>query len=107
MTRLQRKWNVNGWQLALIIATFAIGGSLTGYVGRKLMALLPVEQPVLWTVIYIILVTILWPAMVLVVSVPLGQFRFFTGYLKKLGRRITGKKTPAPGKTDHPPASNQ
>ncbi len=86
--RLQQKWKVNGLHLALILCTFAIGGSLTGFVGRKLMNFLPLEQGWLWIVVYIIVVTILWPFSVLLVSIPFGQYRFFTGYLKKMGRRM-------------------
>jgi formyltetrahydrofolate-dependent phosphoribosylglycinamide formyltransferase len=86
--RLQKKWKVNGLQLILILCTFAIGGSLTGYAGRKLMNLLPIDQNWLWIIVYILLVTILWPLSVLLVSIPFGQYRFFTKYLEKIGRRM-------------------
>jgi formyltetrahydrofolate-dependent phosphoribosylglycinamide formyltransferase len=92
--RLQQKWKVNGLQLLLILCTFAIGGSLTGYAGRKILNLLPLDRGAIWIVLYVIVVTILWPFAVLLVSIPFGQFRFFTGYLKKMGSRmgISGKK---------------
>lgn len=92
--RLQQKWKVNGLQLALILCTFAIGGSLTGYAGRRLMPLLGIEQDWLWVIVYIILVTLLWPLAVLLVSIPFGQFRFFVKYLKKIGKRmgLTGSR---------------
>ena len=86
--RLQQKWKVNGLHLALILCTFAIGGSLTGFVGRKLMNLFPLGQGWLWIVVYILVVTIVWPFAVLLVSIPFGQYRFFTGYLKKMGKRM-------------------
>jgi hypothetical protein len=86
--RLQKKWKVNGLQLLLILCTFAIGGSLTGYAGRKLMNFISIEQGWLWVVVYILLITLLWPMAVLLVSIPFGQFRFFMGYLKKMGRRM-------------------
>lgn len=88
LERLQKKWKVSGLRLILILCTFAIGGSLTGYVGKKLMNVLDIEQKWLWVVIYIIVVTILWPLAVILVSIFFGQFRFFTGYLKKIGRRM-------------------
>ena len=75
-------------QLALILCTFAIGGSATGFVGKKIMNVLNIQQDWLWAVIYIILVTIIWPLAVLVVSIPFGQFRFFTGYIKKIGEKM-------------------
>ncbi len=86
--RLQKKWKVGGLQLALILLTFAIGGSLTGFVGKKIMNFLAIGQDWLWAIIYIVLVTIIWPMMVLLVSIPFGQFRFFTGYIKKLGAKM-------------------
>lgn len=92
--KLQHKWKVGGTQLLLIIATFATGGSLTGMVARNLMRLLPVEQPVLWTIIYIILVTLIWPLMVILVSIPFGQFSFFRKYLSRMLNTITGTHRP-------------
>lgn len=86
--RLQQKWKVSALQVVLILFTFAIGGSLTGVVGKKLMNLLTIEQRWLWLLVYILIVTLLWPIAVLLVSVLFGQYRFFTGYLQKMGRRI-------------------
>lgn len=86
--RLQKKWKVSGLQVALILCTFAIGGSLTGYTGRKIMGLFAIDQNWLWIIIYIILVTLLWPLAVLLVSIPFGQFPFFIKYLKKMGTRM-------------------
>ena len=86
--RLQQKWKVNGLQVFLIICTFAIGGSLTGFAGRKLMNLMAVEKGWLWIILYIILLTLLWPVSVLLISIFLGQYRFFISYLKKIGRRM-------------------
>lgn len=86
--RLQKKWKVSGLQLALILFTFAIGGSLTGFVGKKIMNLLAIQQDWLWAVVYILLITIIWPMAVLLVSIPFGQFRFFTGYIRRLGEKM-------------------
>jgi len=86
--RLQQKWKVNGLQVLLILCTFAVGGSLTGYAGKKLMNLLFVEQRWLWVVIYILIITIIWPVAVLVVSLFFGQHRFFLKYIRKIGSRI-------------------
>ncbi len=86
--RLQKKWKVSGLQLALILCTFAIGGSATGFVGKKIMNALAIQQDWLWAVVYIILITIIWPMAVLVVSIPFGQFKFFTGYIRKMGEKM-------------------
>lgn len=86
--RLQKKWKVKGLQLFLIICTFAIGGSATGWVAKKIMNVLVIEQDWLWGVLYITLVTLLWPLLVLVISIPFGQFRFFNQYIHKLGTKM-------------------
>ena len=86
--KLRQKWKVNALQLTLILFTFAIGGSLTGFVAKKLMYLLKIEADWLWAIVYIILITIIWPMMVLIISVPFGQFKFFSNYTRKLGEKM-------------------
>jgi hypothetical protein len=92
---LQKKWKVSGLQLVLILCTFAIGGSLTGFAGKKIMNQLSIGQDWLWGIVYILLITILWPLAVLLVSIPFGQFSFFLKYIKKIGAKmgIGGRKT--------------
>lgn len=87
-TRLQQKWKVGAGQLALILCTFALGGSGTGFVAKKIMNALSVQADWLWAVIYIVLVTLLWPLSVLLVSIPFGQFRFFSRYIRKMGAKL-------------------
>jgi formyltetrahydrofolate-dependent phosphoribosylglycinamide formyltransferase len=86
--RLQQKWKVGPVQIILIITCFALGGSLTGYSAKKIMDVLSVEKDWLWTIIYILLVTIIWPLAVLIVSFFFGQFKFFKDYVKRLGQKI-------------------
>ncbi|WP_338143010.1 phosphoribosylglycinamide formyltransferase [Pseudoflavitalea rhizosphaerae] len=93
--RLQQKWKVNGWRLLLILVTFAVGGSLCGYLGRLILNQLHISQSVIRIILYIVLVTILWPFCVILISIPTGQFFFFRSYLKKMGQRIAGRKTQA------------
>ena len=86
--RLKQKWKVNALQLALIFCTFAIGGSLTGYAGRKIMDFFSIGQKGLWITVYIVIITILWPLAVLLVSIPFGQFSFFLKYVLRIGKRM-------------------
>ncbi len=88
LNRLQKKWGVGPGRLFLILVTFAVGGSLCGWAARKLMGLSGLEKSALWWVLYILLVTLLWPMAVLLVSVLTGQFRFFKNYLRKVARRM-------------------
>ena len=90
--KLQTRWKVNSGRLFLIIATFAIGGSLCGYTGRKLLSYTNIEKDILWAITYIITVTVLWPIAVLFVSIPLGQFSFFKRYLHNLFEKIRGNR---------------
>ena len=90
--KLQAKWNVNGWNLLLIIATFAIGGSICGFLGRKLLLLSGLQKNFGWLLLYILLITILWPFCVMIVSFPLGQFAFFRKYIAKIVARVTPKR---------------
>jgi len=86
--KLKQKWKVSGIQLALILCTFAIGGSLTGFAGKKIMNLLAIEQDWIWGIVYILLVTLIWPIAVLLVSIFFGQFRFFLVYIRKIGVKM-------------------
>ena len=86
--KLRQKWKVSGLQLALIIITFALGGSMTGFLAKKIMNALPIHQDWLWTIIYILIVTIIWPITVVLVSFFFGQYKFFSGYVRRLGTKI-------------------
>jgi hypothetical protein len=86
--KLREKWKVGPFQLTLILCTFACGGSATGWVAKKIMNGFSLEQDWLWATLYILLVTLLWPLMVLVISIPFGQFRFFKSYIRKLGSKM-------------------
>ncbi len=90
LQKLQRKWKVSGTSLLLILITFALGGSACGIVGRKLMAFTGIEKGLLWGLVYIIVLTIIWPLCVLMISIPMGQFAFFKKYIGKLVRRFGG-----------------
>ncbi|MFZ4058662.1 MAG: DUF6787 family protein [Ferruginibacter sp.] len=93
LEKLKQRWGVNGFNLLLIIITFAIGGSSCGYLGRKILNTFGLEGGILWVFLYIILVTLLWPICVLVISIPMGQFTFFKKYLQKISKRFK-KKVP-------------
>jgi formyltetrahydrofolate-dependent phosphoribosylglycinamide formyltransferase len=88
--KLKQRWSVKGVDLVLIIATFALGGSLCGYTGRKLLGLTEIDKGLFWVVLYILLLTLLWPLCVLLVSIPLGQFWFFKKYIAKIFGRFGG-----------------
>ena len=92
LQKLQQRWKVNSVNLVLVIFTFALGGSLCGFAGKKILALIPVDEGIFWVAAYLILIILLWPACVLLISIPLGQFSFFKKYLVKVWRKLSGKK---------------
>lgn len=88
--KLRAKWGVGPLRLFLILCTFALGGSLCGLAGKWILSFLPIQNKILFFVVYIILVTLLWPLCVLCISVFFGQFQFFKKYIRKMGQRMFG-----------------
>lgn len=89
---LQKKWKVSAVQVLLILTIFALGGSLTGFVGKKLMMVFEIEILFLYIFVYILLISAIWPLAVLLVSIPFGQFSFFKKYITRIGQQIIYKK---------------
>lgn len=89
---LQKKWKVSGWRLLLILFTFAIAGSLTGYAARRLMPIFEIELLLLYFAVYILLITLIWPLAVLLISIPFGQFSFFRRYIIQIGNKLFLRK---------------
>ncbi len=92
LQKLQQKWKVGTGRLLLILTSFALGGSLCGWLGRKLLGLWGLEKSAAYYILYVVVITILWPLCVLVIGSGLGQFRFFRNYLSKILAKITGQK---------------
>ena len=82
LEKLQAKWKVSLLQVILILCVFTIGGSCTGYLAKKIMPILALDNKFLWTI---------WPIMVLIISIPFGQFAFFKNYLYRMYSRMQGK----------------
>jgi folate-dependent phosphoribosylglycinamide formyltransferase PurN len=87
---LQEKWKVGGSQFWLIMLTFALGGSLSGRLCSFLLNLAFLEKNWAFWLVYPLFLTILWPFSVLFVSFFTGQFRFFKGYLARVGAKVFG-----------------
>jgi hypothetical protein len=92
--RLKQKWKVSGLNLALILITFAVGGTLCARVGGFALKQIFPEKNIYYWLLYVPMLTVLWPSCVLLVSIFTGQYRFFMSYLTKLGRRFGFIKTP-------------
>jgi len=90
INKLQQKWGVGQVQFWLIMSTFALGGSLSGYLNKKILNLVFLEKNAAYWLIYPLLLTILWPFSVILVSFVTGQFTFFRGYLGRIWGRFSG-----------------
>jgi formyltetrahydrofolate-dependent phosphoribosylglycinamide formyltransferase len=90
ISKLQEKWGVGSAQFWLIILTFALGGSLSGRLTSFLLKLVFLEKNWAFWLIYPLILTILWPFSVIFVSFFTGQFRFFKGYLLRVGGKLFG-----------------
>ena len=93
LKKWKEKWQVSWVQFTIIICTFALGGSLCGFTARKLLAFTGIENGVCYLLLYIIIMTIVWPFCIILVSIPLGQFIFFKNYLSKMWTRISGQSS--------------
>jgi formyltetrahydrofolate-dependent phosphoribosylglycinamide formyltransferase len=90
INKLQQKWGVGPVQFWLIMTTFALGGSLSGYLNKQILNLVFLEKNAAYWLIYPLLLTILWPFSVIFVSFLTGQFSFFKGYLGRIWGRLSG-----------------
>ena len=90
INKLQQKWGVGPVQFWLIMTTFALGGSLSGYLNKQILNLMFLEKNAAYWLIYPLLLTILWPFSVIFVSFLTGQFSFFKGYLGRMWGRLSG-----------------
>jgi hypothetical protein len=88
--KLKEKWQVSWWRFTFIFITFAIGGSSCAKIASIILQYFISEKDFVYWIIYVPLVTILWPICVIIVSIPLGQFNFFKNYLKKMWLKIKG-----------------
>ncbi|MBS1627621.1 MAG: hypothetical protein JSR09_04460 [Bacteroidetes bacterium] len=86
--RLKEKWNVSWLQFTLIFCTYALGGSSCARLGTYLLSLLNLDKSLVYYIIYIPLITLLWPICVILISIPLGQFFFFKNYLTRIWKKL-------------------
>lgn len=96
INKLQQKWGVGQVQFWLIMTTFALGGSLSGYLNKQILNLVFLDKNAAYWLIYPLLLTILWPISVILVSFLTGQFSFFKGYLGRIWGRLSGGSSASP-----------
>ncbi len=91
LEKLKQRWKVTGTQLFLILCVFAITGTTTAYISKAITAWLGLttESP-LWQRAGLRAIVLIfgYQVIILLVSIPFGQFRFFWNYEKKILRRM-------------------
>jgi hypothetical protein len=97
--KLKQHWKVGGTQLFLILCVFAITGTTTAYISRMIttwIGLTP-ESP-LWQRALLRGSVLLfgYQVIILLVSIPFGQFKFFWNYEKKILKRFGLMKNSEP-----------
>ncbi|HUR11960.1 MAG TPA: DUF6787 family protein [Flavitalea sp.] len=84
---LERKWNVSGKQLVLILIVFAITGTTTAYLTRMITRWFQLDISSIWYWVAKVAVLVFgYQILILLIAIPFGQFRFFWNYEKKILR---------------------
>lgn len=93
--RLQARWGVSAWQVIVILIVFAFTGFTVMFLKKPVVAFFTGEgaQPILFTVIYYILILPIYNVFLLIYGFLFGQFRFFWEFEKKMLRRIIGSRS--------------
>ncbi len=89
LDNLKKRWKVSGTQLFLILCVFAITGTLTAYLSRQVTTWLEIEKySFLFWALKLIVLLFGYQVIILLVSIPFGQFSFFWNYEKKILKRM-------------------
>jgi hypothetical protein len=89
LDKLKKRWKVSSIQLFLILCVFAITGSLTAYLSRQITSWLDIEKySFLFWALKLIVLLFGYQVIILLVSIPFGQFSFFWNYEKKILKRM-------------------
>lgn len=93
MSRLGRRWGVGPGRVLLILLVFACTGFTVLFLKKPIVAYFTGdgEQPMLFTVLYYILILPIYNVFLLIYGALFGQFRFFWEFEKRFFRRITGR----------------
>jgi hypothetical protein len=90
---MQARWGVGPWRTLLILVAFSLAGmTVVRLKGPVMGLLLPNDAPtwLTWT-IYLVVIMPIYQVCLLAWGTALGQFDFFWGKLKIMGRLFTGR----------------
>ena len=102
--RMKARWGVGVWGLAAILLAFSLAGFTTLQLKGPVIALImPATAPgwVQWAV-YLVVMLPVYQVLLLAYGTLLGQFGFFWGKLKAIGRLMSGRPLSASGQESAP-----
>lgn len=96
LEKLKKKWEVSGYQLLIILIVFAIAGTTTAFLTRQITQWLNLDNSSFyyWLLKIGVLLIGYW-IVLLMVSIPFGQFRFFKNFARKTIGRLFRSSRPA------------
>jgi hypothetical protein len=94
--RLQQRWGVNARRAAIILLVFICTGFTVMFLKRPVVRWIvgEGEQPLLFTVLYYVLILPVYNVFLLLYGALLGQFSFFWNFEKRLMKRLIGRRRP-------------
>jgi len=95
MQRLAARWGVSPGRVLIILLVFACTGFTVMFLKWPVVAWASGdgEQPILFTVLYYILILPIYNVLLLIYGAVFGQFRFFWAFEKRFFRRLFGRKS--------------
>jgi hypothetical protein len=92
--RLSERWGVGPWRVLLILVVFTCTGFTVLFLKRPIVAYFTGEgeQPLLFTVLYYVLILPVYNVFLLIYGALLGQFRFFWEFEKRFFGRLLGRQ---------------
>ncbi len=103
--KLKQRWNIqSNFQVFIILVVFAITGSTTVYLKKLIFDLIGINQEthlLAKTLIYIVVILVVYNVLLLIIGFLFGQFRFFWEFEKKFFSRLLFRKKRVVVKTDN------
>lgn len=94
LQKLQDRWDVSAGRVIIILVVFALTGFTVMFLKKPVVAFFTGdgEQPLLFTILYYILILPVYNVILLIYGFLLGQFEFFWEFEKRFFKRIIGKR---------------
>ncbi len=95
--RLAKRWNVSPARVGIILVVFACTGFTVLLLKRPLVAWASgdaSEPPLIFSVLYYILILPVYNLLLLLYGAMLGQFRFFWEFERRFFARLLGRRKP-------------